>query len=144
MAKKSTKKYTEDSIEELKRQITESLSGIDKMAGGLQGFNDALNTASRLMITLASSGKLMVSSITKTVAAVREMTEAGRNSSSQVTDVLKNATGQATQAVGKAQEVAEKSKAVADSAQDMAKNIGNTMADTAAGAGRRCCGWGRR
>ena len=67
MAKKSTKKYTEDSIEELKRQITESLSGIDKMAGGLQGFNDALNTASRLMITLASSGKLMVSSITKTV-----------------------------------------------------------------------------
>ena len=136
MAKKSTKKYTEDSIEELKRQITESLSGIDKMAGGLQGFNDALNTASRLMITLASSGKLMVSSITKTVAAVREMTEAGRNSSSQVTDVLKNATGQATQAVGKAQEVAEKSKAVADSAQDMAKNIGNTMADTAAGAGQ--------
>lgn len=62
----------EADITELKKQITDSLAGINVLARGLMGFNSALDQAGRLIIDLASDGKVLVKSLTNIVGDLKK------------------------------------------------------------------------
>lgn len=72
----------EANIAELKKQITDSLAGITVLARGLIGFNDALDQAGRLVIDLASDGKVLVKNLTNIVGDLKKskITSAGQES----------------------------------------------------------------
>ncbi len=72
----------EANIAELKRQITDSLAGISVLARGLVGFNSALDQAGRLIIDLASDGKVLVKSLSTIVGDLKKskITSAGQGS----------------------------------------------------------------
>lgn len=53
----------EADIAELKKQMTDSLVGMTVLARGLVGFNDALDQAGRLVLDLATDGKILVKSL---------------------------------------------------------------------------------
>lgn len=74
----------EADVTELKKQITDSLAGITVLARGLVGFNTALDQAGRLIIDLASDGKVLVKSLTNIVGDLKKskITAAGQESAS--------------------------------------------------------------
>lgn len=61
----------EQLLDVLGRQVAGSLSGVTSLANGLNGFNERIGRAARLVVSLASDGEVLVSNLSGIVQAVK-------------------------------------------------------------------------